>query len=69
MNAFVLRRIIAHRVADLGIVRLRDGIGNFLRAGARRARERKIADLEAWKALCGISDDRTGNRTDDEPDY
>lgn len=56
MDALALRRIIAHWIADLDLARLRGELSAFLRAGKRRAQERKIAELEAWKALVCISD-------------
>lgn len=69
MSAFVLRQFIAHWIAELDSVRVRAKIDAFMRAGKRRARERMIADLEAWGGFSGLSDDRTRNEVDDEPDY
>lgn len=53
MNAFVLRRIITHWILDRDIARFEAEIETVLRAAERRARERRAADLEAFRALGG----------------
>lgn len=69
MSTFVLRRIIAHWVADFDIGSLGTEIDDFLRTAKRRAQERKIADLEAWRVFCGVPDDGRASCPDDDPDY
>lgn len=57
MTTFLLRWIIAHWIADLDIAHLKTAIDTILRAGERRARERRIADREALTVFdCGRDD-------------
>ena len=69
MNAFVLRRMIAHWIADCDIARIEAEVEATLRAGKRRAQERRAADLEAFRALGGGPGACAESGDDTAPDF
>jgi len=61
-GAFVLRRIVERWLAKPTLIRLKAEFDALRRTAARRARERRMADDEAWRALFRSSDDQDETR-------
>jgi len=57
----VLRRIVAHWISGPSLADFKAELAAVWRVGVRRARERREADAEAWRALAGMQDDEQWN--------